>query len=76
MTAWQTRAACATVDPELFFSQADEQGRTKADRARIRAAKKVCACCPVREPCAEALWTDKHAIAGGLTPDERKTASN
>lgn len=61
--SWQADAACASVDPELFFPK---HGDTFP-------AKRVCAGCPVVVDCLE------HAIAhrepsgiwGGLTPDER-----
>jgi WhiB family transcriptional regulator, redox-sensing transcriptional regulator len=59
-------AACGDQDLELFYP---EPGDTETERA----AKAVCAACPVREACLEmALATgDQHAILGGTTPDER-----
>src|SRR6266540_410493 len=59
-------AACGSEDLELFYP---EPGDTAAEQA----AKRVCAGCPVREPCLEmALATgDQHAILGGTTPAER-----
>src|SRR6266545_1508653 len=59
-------AACGDDDLELFYP---DPGDTAAEQA----AKRVCAGCPVREPCLEmALATgDQHAILGGTTPQER-----
>lgn len=68
---WRERAARASgVDPELFFP-AGESG--PAYEAQVRAAKAVCARCPVRADClAEALVRIPYGIAGGLTPEERR----
>jgi WhiB family redox-sensing transcriptional regulator len=62
--------ACAEVDPELFFI-----GETRnADAGVDAAARKVCAGCPVRTPCAEYALADPslHGIWGGLSADERR----
>src|SRR6266508_6897590 len=59
-------AACGEQDLELFYPD-------PGDLATERAAKQVCAGCPVQQPCLEmALATnDQHAILGGTTPEER-----
>ena len=59
-------AACGDQDLELFYPD-------PGDLETERAAKQVCAGCPVRESCLEmALATgDQHAILGGTTPQER-----
>jgi len=59
-------SACGDQDLELFYPD-------PGDLETERAAKQVCAACPVREPCLEmALRTgDQHAILGGTTPEER-----
>jgi WhiB family redox-sensing transcriptional regulator len=59
-------AACGADDLDLFYP---DPGDTAAEQA----AKRVCAGCPVQEPCLEmALATgDQHAILGGTTPEER-----
>jgi WhiB family transcriptional regulator, redox-sensing transcriptional regulator len=59
-------AACGEEDLELFYPD-------PGDLETERAAKQVCAACPVRQPCLEmALATgDEHAILGGTTPEER-----
>ena len=67
---WRSGAACLGVDPELFFPTA-EAG--PVHDVQVRAAKQVCAGCPVVAAClAEALARIPDGIAGGLTPDERR----
>ncbi|MFB7618757.1 WhiB family transcriptional regulator [Kitasatospora sp. NPDC056181] len=60
-------AACAGVDPELFFP-GDE------DEFADRRARQICAGCPVRDMClALALKRgEPHGIFGGLDPAERR----
>ncbi len=69
---WQDHAACRYADPELFFPEGDPS--LPAVAAQIEAAKQVCRVCPVRAACLE--WamgaSDKHSVAGGTTPDERR----
>lgn len=64
---WTLRAACHGLDPELWFAE---------DRQTQRAAKNICALCPVVWQCLdEALATDdNHAygIRAGLTGRERR----
>jgi WhiB family transcriptional regulator, redox-sensing transcriptional regulator len=59
-------AGCGEQDLELFYPN-------PGDLETEQAAKRVCASCPVWEPCLEmALATgDQHAILGGTTPQER-----
>jgi hypothetical protein len=67
---WRTRAACRSVDPEIFFPTA-EIG--PAYEAQVTVAKAICAGCPVRVECLdEALVRIPEGIAGGLTPEERR----
>ena len=63
--AWQNKANCLGVDPELFFP---ERG------ASTREAKEVCRGCIVREQCLEfALQNgEKFGIWGGLSERERR----
>lgn len=64
------RAACRSVDPELFFPAA-EQGAEFETQVSI--AKAVCAGCPVREACwSWALSALSDGIAGGMTEHERR----
>jgi hypothetical protein len=67
---WRARAVCVDVDPELFFP-VGESGL--AIETQVRAAKAVCAPCPVRAEClADALAGMAYGIAGGLTAEERR----
>ncbi|MGW3649253.1 WhiB family transcriptional regulator [Streptomyces sp. NPDC000878] len=68
---WHESAACRStthhqVDPDLFFPEPDEMDR-------IRAAKALCAQCPVRATCLDAALEngDRDGIRGGLTEEER-----
>ena len=64
--AWQDDALCAQVDPELFFP---EQG------GKSKAAKKVCAQCPVRDQCLDYALTEgivEFGVFGGTTAAERE----
>ena len=65
---WMDRAACRTVDPDLFGPPEGAQ-----DRARTAAALAVCAACPVVAPCLDDAMRlhDVGAIRGGLTGYER-----
>ena len=64
---WQERALCAQTDPEAFFPE--KGGST-------REAKRICADCPVADPCLEyALGNDERfGIWGGLSERERRRA--
>jgi WhiB family transcriptional regulator, redox-sensing transcriptional regulator len=67
---WRLDAACADVDPELFFP---EPGQVP----QAAAAKQVCAGCVVRGPCLEAVLhgpqahDDHSGIFAGTTASER-----
>ena len=63
--AWQSRANCMGVDPELFFP---ERG------ASTREAKEVCRGCVVRSDCLEYALAngEKFGIWGGLSERERR----
>jgi WhiB family redox-sensing transcriptional regulator len=68
---WIDRAACAGLDPDLFFGFESE---TKEERkAREAKAKGICDGCPVAADCLEfALATrQKYGIWGGLDDSER-----
>ncbi|QMU69868.1 WhiB family transcriptional regulator [Streptacidiphilus sp. P02-A3a] len=69
--AWQEQAACARAERRLFFHPAGERGRTF--EARERAAKRVCASCPVLAQCREyAIQSrERYGVWGGLSEDER-----
>ena len=65
MSGWQDRAECIGTDPELFFPGRGDD---------TRAAKAICATCPVRAEClAYALDNDiKFGIFGGKSERERR----
>ena len=62
---WRDRAACANVDPELFYP---EKGG-KNDKA-----KAVCRGCPVKVECAKDALAmgDRWGVWGGLSERERR----
>jgi WhiB family redox-sensing transcriptional regulator len=63
---WMRDAACASVDPELFFPA---DGRHPATEA-----KRVCASCPVQPECLaySLAGEEEFCIWGGLTEKERR----
>ena len=67
---WWSRAACQSVDPDLFFP-ISASGRSLE---QVTAAKAICAACPVRREClAFALITGQaHGVWGSLTQEERQ----
>lgn len=68
---WSNRAACLSVEPEIFFPI----GSTGGSLDDIAAAKAVCAGCSVVEPCREyALATHQpFGVWGGLDEEERRS---
>ncbi|WP_037608916.1 WhiB family transcriptional regulator [Streptacidiphilus rugosus] len=70
--SWQDRAACVGLDAPLFSHPAGEHGLSW--QAREDAAKRVCAGCPVLEPCrAYALASrEPYGVWGGLSAVERR----
>lgn len=71
---WRVDALCARpgTDPELFFPIESAANAP----ARIAAAKRVCAACPVRTACLGDLmrWEDparRWGVVGGTTAAER-----
>lgn len=68
---WRHRAACRSVDPEIFFPTA-VQGLEFERQVGI--AKAVCAGCPVRDACLSWAMTGlTDGVAGGMTEHERRT---
>ncbi len=67
---WRDKAACLTVDPELFFPV----GEHRPGGRQIDKAKSVCARCTVTEICLQyALETGQDSgVWGGLSEDERR----
>ena len=62
---WRELAACRGADLNLFFPERGESAE---------AARRVCAACPVREPCLDYAITNRitHGIWGGLSERERR----
>lgn len=69
---WQMKAACRGLDSEMFFHPEGERGSAK--EAREKAAKALCATCPVLEQCREhALRVrEPFGVWGGMTEAERQ----
>jgi WhiB family transcriptional regulator, redox-sensing transcriptional regulator len=69
--AWMDRSACRDADPELFFPKVG--GKTKA-------AKRICAVCPVQAECDAFVQAtqpgreDDHGVFAGKNPRQRLTA--
>lgn len=67
---WRERAACLGVDAEIFFPVNTAGPIAAAD---LRAAKAVCARCPVRRQCLSwAMSMNVVGIWGGLSEHERR----
>lgn len=69
--AWRMHAACRDYDSELFFPPDGE--RPAARRQRERAAKRICADCPVRPECAAFALAnyEPFGVWGGLSERDR-----
>lgn len=61
------RAACAGAPVDLFFPDP-----ARPDARRLEQAMAICAGCPVREVCLDAVMAEEHGIWGGLEPRERR----
>ena len=70
---WQLAAACRGEDAAAYFAPNYFEKRSEKD-AREARAKRICARCPVREPClAYALRIrEPHGVWGGLNEMERR----
>ncbi|TXJ78577.1 WhiB family transcriptional regulator [Streptomyces lavendulae] len=63
---WRDEAACAGVDPDLFFT----------DNSRlVQTAKQICLGCPVRLQCNEYAITngENWGVWGGMTQTQLRT---
>ena len=70
---WRLRAACRTLDPDVFFSSDSFEHKQDKEEREIQ-AKAVCARCDVRAECLDyALRAgERYGIWGGLAPQERR----
>jgi len=68
---WFVPAACRDIDQQLFFEPESEGAELRAKR--IRAAKALCADCPVRRECLlfALAKPERYGIWGGYTARER-----
>jgi WhiB family redox-sensing transcriptional regulator len=68
-TEWMRDAACKGMNPALFFPN-------RGDNRAIRAARKVCDGCPVREKCDIYAMDNRmhHGMWGGRTEMDRKAS--
>jgi WhiB family transcriptional regulator, redox-sensing transcriptional regulator len=68
---WQDRGLCRRMPVEVFFEADGARGANK--RRREEVAKRVCARCPVLEPCrVHALAAEDFGVWGGLSANERE----
>ena len=63
--AWHENAACSGLGNEMFFA-------SRGSVTQARAARAVCAVCPVLEQCREAGLGEKYGIWGGTTERDRR----
>ncbi|MDQ6650092.1 MAG: WhiB family transcriptional regulator [Actinomycetota bacterium] len=69
---WQLLGACRSYDTELFFHPEGERGPSRVNRER--AAKAICATCPVIAQCAaHALAAhEPYGVWGGMSESDRE----
>ena len=69
---WQLHGSCRGGDPNLFFHPDGERGPAREERER--AAKEICAACPVLALCAaHALKVrEPYGVWGGMSEDDRE----
>lgn len=71
---WRSRAACRTLDPNLFFAGDAFENKSEKE-AREAEAKAVCAGCGVRQDCLDYSFAagERYGIWGGMNASERRT---
>jgi WhiB family redox-sensing transcriptional regulator len=64
-TTWMTIGNCNTLPPATFFP---------SDGVGVEVARKICATCPVKEPCLEYALQSRidHGVWGGCSERERR----
>lgn len=72
-TEWMKAAACDGLPTDWFFVEPEVDRGPKAQMAKVKKAKAICAQCPVQHACGEwAIETvTDDGIWGGMTPAER-----
>lgn len=75
---WWEQAACTNAGPtakhEFVLTPVERYRRHAVISNQLDAtinARRICATCPVTEPCLAALWDDPYAVAGGTVPAQR-----
>ena len=70
---WQVKAACRGPHATVFFPPPHFERKDERE-AREKAAKAICASCPVRQPCLHyaVRIREPHGIWGGLNEAERR----
>lgn len=76
--AIRTRGACRDVPTAIFFPPRPPSPGRKGKAGQpdpYAQARRICAHCPVREPCAHfaLAGNEQHGLWGGMSPDERAT---
>jgi WhiB family redox-sensing transcriptional regulator len=64
-TNWMATGLCASQPPETFFP---------SDGVGVEVARRICADCPVKEPCLEHALRNRidHGVWGGCSERERR----
>jgi WhiB family redox-sensing transcriptional regulator len=64
-TEWMQRGLCREIPPAVFFP---------SDGVGVEAARRICATCPVKEPCLEYALAFRidHGVWGGCSERERR----
>jgi len=64
-TEWMQRGLCREIPPAVFFP---------SDGVGVEAARRICANCPVQEPCLEYALAFRidHGVWGGCSERERR----
>jgi WhiB family redox-sensing transcriptional regulator len=62
---WMAEGSCASEPPSTFFP---------SDGAGVEVARRICATCPVQEPCLEYALRNRidHGVWGGCSERERR----
>jgi WhiB family transcriptional regulator, redox-sensing transcriptional regulator len=62
---WMAKGLCASIPPSTFFP---------SDGAGVEVARRICATCPVQEPCLEYALANRidHGVWGGASERERR----
>lgn len=75
-TSWMEQGLCLNEDPELFWIDPERGDIARLREKKTRAAKEVCAACPVWAQCRLygllAAKDDHWSVLGGTTHRERR----